>query len=329
VYGIRVSQFGSEDVLEYVSMRAPEPGAGQVRVRVRAAGVNPADTYVRTGTYVFYKPALPYTPGFDGAGDVDAVGPGVTGLAPGDRVLLSALGGGSTGTYAELVVADASAVHPLPASVSYGQGAAVGVPCVTAWRALFQKADLRPGETVLVHGASGGVGIPAIQLAHDAGAVVIGTAGSPAGAELVRSAGADHVLDHTAAGYLDEIPHITHGHGVSVILEMLANVNLERDLGVLATRGRIVIIGSRGELPFTPRLTMLKEATILGTALWNATPDETTAALAGVGEKLAGGVIVPVVGTELPLPNAAEAHQQILANPAHGKMVLIPEPARS
>jgi NADPH:quinone reductase len=321
VYGIRVSEFGSEDVLEYASMPDPVPAAGQVRVRIRAAGVNPADTYVRTGTYAFYKPALPYTPGFDGAGDVDAVGPGVTGLAPGDRVLVHALGAVSTGTYAESVVADAGTVHPLPDSLSYSQGAAVGVPCVTAWRALFQKADLRPGETVLIHGASGGVGLPATQLAHDAGAFVIGTAGSAAGADLVRAAGADHVLDHSSPGYLDEVLPIT-GDGVPVIIEMLANENLERDLGVLAVGGRIVIVGSRGELTFTPRLTMLKEATVLGTALWNATPAENAEALAAVAKRLAGMRLV--VGTELPLRDAAQAHRQILQSRAKGKMVLIP-----
>lgn len=325
MYGIRVSEFGSEDVLEYVSMPVPDPDAGQVRVRIRAVGVNPADTYVRTGMYAFYKPPLPYTPGFDGAGEVDAVGPGVTGLAPGDRVLVSALGPTSTGTYAECVVADAEAVHPLPDSLSYSQGAAVGVPCVTAWRALFQKADLGAGETVLIHGASGGVGIPATQLAHAAGAVVIGTAGSEAGAELVRAAGADHVLDHRSPGYLDEVRHITDGQGVPVIIEMLANENLERDLGVLAMRGRIVVVGSRGEIAFTPRLTMLKEATILGTALWNATPAETTAALTAVAEKLSDGIINPIVGTELPLHDAARAHRQILQSRAHGKMVLLTE----
>jgi NADPH2:quinone reductase len=325
VYGIRVSEFGAEDVLEYVSLPAPDPGPGQVRVRMRAIGVNPADTYIRTGTYAFFKPALPYTPGFDGAGEVEAFGTNVSGLAPGDRVLVSALGGGSSGTYAESVVADAVQVHPLPDALSYNQGAAVGVPCVTAWRALFQKADLRPGETVLIHGASGGVGLPTTQLAHDAGAVVIGTAGSAAGADLVRTAGADHVLDHSTPDYLDEVARLTDGRGADVIVEMLANVNLERDLGVLALRGRVVVVGSRGELTFTPRLTMVKEAMILGTALWNATPAETAEALSGVARKLSEGVLQPVVGTELPLREAATAHRQILEAHANGKMVLLPD----
>jgi NADPH:quinone reductase len=225
------------------------------------------------------------------------------------------------------VVADAGTVHPLPPSLSYSQGAAVGVPCVTAWRALFQKAGLRSGEFVLIHGASGGVGLPATQLGHDAGAVVIGTAGSTAGADLVRAAGADHVLDHSSPGYLDEVLGMTNGHGVDVIIEMLANENLERDLSVLAIRGRVVIVGSRGELAFTPRLTMLKEATILGTALWNASATETADALAAVTRKLSDGIIHPMVGTELPLSKAAQAHRQILQSCAKGKMVLLPDPS--
>ena len=247
MHGIQVSEFGGPEVLRYQELPVPEPGAGQVRVRMRAIGVNPADTYIRTGTYAFFTPELPYTPGFDGAGVVDAAGAGVDALAPGERVFVGALGTpGFSGAYAELAVVDAAGVHPLPSSLSYGQGAAVGVPCVTAWRALFQKAGLQPGETVLIHGASGGVGVPATQLASDAGAVVIGTAGSSEGAEVVRGAGASHVLDHTAPGYLDELPDITGGRGVSVVVEMLADVNLEQDLGVLAVGGRVVVVGSRG-----------------------------------------------------------------------------------
>jgi NADPH2:quinone reductase len=320
VYGIRAAAFGAEDVLEYQEIPVPEPAAGQVRVRVRAVGVNPADTYVRTGKYVFFTPSLPFTPGFDGAGEVDAVGAGVTSVAVGDRVFFSSLGTpGFSGAYAEFAVTAAADVQPLPDTLTFAQGAAVGVPCTTAWRALFQKAGLAPGETVLIHGASGGVGIPATQLARDAGATVIGTAGTPAGAELVRGAGAHHVLDHTADGYLDEVAALAP----SVIIEMLADVNLAHDLEVIAVRGRIVVVGSRGSLDFTPRLTMRKEATITGTALWNATDDETNAALAAVAAKLRSGVLAPVVGVEMPLEAAAEAHRRVLEPGARGKLVLI------
>ncbi|MGW5051793.1 NADPH:quinone reductase [Actinokineospora sp. NPDC004072] len=314
---IQVSRFGGEDVLDLAELPVPEPAAGQVRVRLRAAGVNPADTYIRTGQYAFFTPPLPYTPGFDGAGVVDAVGPGVTSLAVGERVFVSALGR-STGTYAEHVVADEPDVQPLPDSLSFAQGAAVGVPCATAWRALFQRAALQPGETVLIHGASGGVGIPATQLARDAGATVIGTAGTRAGADLVLAAGAHHVLDHTCSGYLDQLAALAP----TVVIEMLADVNLAHDLEIIGPRGRIVVVGSRGSLDFTPRLTMRKEATILGTALWNATPEESAAALRAVGAKLRSGTVHPIVGTELPLDAAQEAHRRILAPGSLGKLVL-------
>jgi NADPH2:quinone reductase len=326
MHGIQASEFGDPEVLRYRELPVPEPGAGQVRVRLHAVGVNPADTYIRTGTYAFFKPELPYTPGFDGAGVVDEVGAGVEGVGPGDRVFLGALGTpGWSGAYAELAVVDAAGVHPLPSTLSYGQGAAVGVPCVTAWRALFQKAGLRPGETVLIHGASGGVGVPTTQLASDAGAVVIGTAGSAAGAEVVRDAGASHVLDHSAPGYLEQLPDLTGGRGVSVVVEMLADVNLEQDLGVLAVGGRVVVVGSRGRLEFTPRLTMIKEATVMGTALWNASESETTSALSAVAAKLRNGVLRPVVGEELPLREAAAAHRRILEPGARGKLILVPD----
>jgi NADPH2:quinone reductase len=320
MHAIRVGRFGGPDELEYTEVPVPEPGAGQVRVRLHAAGVNPADTYIRTGGYAFFTPELPYTPGFDGAGVVDAVGAGVTSAAPGQRVYLSSLGtAGFSGTYAEFAVTDAVDVHPLPDGLSYAQGAAVGVPCATAWRALFQKAALRPGETVLIHGASGGVGIPATQLARDAGAIVVGTAGTPEGAELVRAAGAHHVVDHTAAGYRDELAVLAP----AVVIEMLADVNLAGDLAIVAPYGRVVVVGSRGTLDFNPRLTMLKEATIHGTALWNATPAERAAALAAVTAKLGSGTLRPVAGTELPLRDAAEAHRRILEPGARGKLVLV------
>jgi NADPH2:quinone reductase len=282
------------------------------------------DTYIRAGTYARLPP-LPYTPGTDGAGIVDAVGTDVVGLAPGDRVYIGGqLSRRPTGTYAEAALVPAIAAHALPASLSFAQGAAVGVPYATAWRALFQKALVLPGEVVLVHGASGGVGIAAVQMANAHGAIVIGTAGTDAGRELVRSEGAHQVVDHTAGGYVDEILAFTGGRGVNVVLEMLANVNLERSLGLLAMRGRVVVIGSRGSLDFNPRLTMAKEATVLGMTLWNMTAAEDAAVQAGVSAALESGTLRPVVGREFALVDAPLAHQAVVARGAHGKVVLVP-----
>jgi NADPH2:quinone reductase len=321
---IHVTEFGPPDVLRLSDLPTPEPGPGEVRVKVSAAGVNPVESYIRSGTYA-RKPALPYTPGTDGAGVVDAVGAGVTSVAPGDRVYVAALiATRNTGTYAEALVCDAAAVHRLPASVSFAQGAAVGVPYATAWRALFQKARLQPGETVLVHGASGGVGTAAVQMARAHGATVIGTAGTKGGRELVRSEGAHHALDHGAAGYLDAVPNLTGGRGVDVVVEMLANVNLERALTVLAPGGRVVIVGSRGALEFTPRLIMAKDASVIGMTLWNTSAADALAVNAAVTAGLESGVLRPVVGKELPLASAAQAHVDVMTPGAHGKIVLLP-----
>src|SRR5260221_6439996 len=176
---IRVHQLGGPDVLKLEDAPDPSAGPGEVVVRVRAAGVNPVDAYIHTGNYA-RKPPLPYTPGFDGAGEVESVGADVKGFRAGDRVYIS--GPGSTiagaGTYAERALCSLSQLHLLPAKASFGQGAALGVPYCTAYRALFQRADAKPGETVLVHGATGGVGIAAVQLAVARGLRVFGTGGT-------------------------------------------------------------------------------------------------------------------------------------------------------
>jgi NADPH2:quinone reductase len=320
---IQMSEFGEADVLKCVDLPVPEPGPGEVRIRLHAAGINPADTYIRSGTYAFFKPKLPWTPGFDGAGIVDAVGAGDSRVKPGDRVFVAALfARRNTGTYAEMIVCDAEAVHPLPESMSFAQGAAIGVPSITAYRALFQRAHLQPGEIVLVHGASGGVGTITVQSARACGARVIGTAGTPDGLDLVRCMGAHSALDHSKPNYLDQVLALTDGRGVDVIVEMLANVNLEKDFQALAKYGRIVIVGSRGSLEFTPRLAMMKEADVLGMAVWNTTREEYVSALSAVAAALESGVLRPIAGRELLLEQAAQAHIDILKEKAQGKMVL-------
>jgi NADPH2:quinone reductase len=315
---IRVHKFGGPEVLQLDDVADPTAGPGQVLVQIKAAGVNPVDTYIRTGTYA-QSPALPYIPGGDAAGVVKAVGSGVTRVRPGDRVWVLRAGG-----YAELAACDAAMVQPLPQGLSFAQGAGVGVPYATAYRGLHHKAQGRPGETLLVHGASGGVGIASVQLGVAHGMTVIGTAGTERGRKLVAEHGARHVLDHTAPDYPKRLLEVTEGRGADVILEMLANVNLQKDLDMVAKFGRIVIIGNRGTVEINPRGTMAKDAAIHGLVLWNATPTEMASILTALTAGLANGTLRPVVGRELPLAEAAAAHQAVLEPGAYGKIVLVP-----
>jgi NADPH2:quinone reductase len=247
------------------------------------------------------------------------VGEGVRRFARGDRVWTLRQPG-----YAELGVCDVALVNPLPSNVTFGQGAAVGVPYATAYRGLHDKAHARPGETVLVHGASGGVGIAAVQLAVAHGMTVIGTGGSERGRKLVAEQGAHHVLDHTAADYTKRLMELTDGRGVDVVLEMLANVNLQKDIDVVARFGRIVVIGNRGSIEINPRGTMGKDAMIMGLVLWNSSPAEIASIMAALTAGLANGTLRPVVGRELPLAQAVAAHKAVMEPGAYGKIILVP-----
>ncbi len=322
---IRVHEFGPPEVMKLETVPDLASGSGQVLVGVQAVGVNPVETYVRSGVYA-RKPELPYTPGHDCAGLVEAVGEGVVGVAVGDRVYTSWT---QTGAYAQQVVCNVEHVHALAASVSFAQGAAVGVPYATAWRGLFQRAHAQPGETVLVHGATGGVGIAAVQIARAAGLIVIGTGGTETGRAEVLRQGAHHVLDHHAPGYLDQVMDLTNGRGVEVILEMLSNVNLAKDLTIVAMAGRIVVIGCRGTIAINPRDAMTREAAVLGMSLFNAGPECLASIHVALVAGLASGTLRPVVGTVFPLAEAIRAHQQVMAAGAFGKIVLTPESARS
>jgi len=317
---IRVDEFGPPEVMKLVEAADLNPGPGQVLVRIKAAGVNPTDTYARAGQYG-RRPALPFTPGSDAAGIVEAVGGGVGRVKAGDRVYTS---GTSSGAYAELALCEESQVHPLPDAVSFSQGAGVYIPYGTAYRALFLRAQARPIETVLVHGASGGVGIAAVQIARAAGMRVIGTAGSERGRGLVKEQGADQVLDHKAPDHLDQVPHLTADRGVDIVLEMMAHIHLERDLAVLAPGGRIVVIGSRGRLEIDPRAIMSSQATVLGMTLFKTPEGDKAEIFAALSAGLRNGTLRPVVGSEIPLAEAPRAHHQIMEAPAYGKIVLIP-----
>ena len=317
---IVVHEFGAPEVMKLEEIPAPKAGPGQVVVRVHAAGVNPFDTYMRAGTYAI-KPPLPYVPGGEGAGVVDSVGEGVTQVKPGDRVYI---GHPVTGTYAELTLALESQVHRLPERVSFPQGAGIYVTHGTAYHALFHQAQARASETLLVHGASGGVGIAAVQIARAMGMTVIGTAGTDKGLELVRREGAHHAFNHRSTGYHEEIMIATHGRGVDVILEMAAHINLAKDLKLLARHGRVIVIGSRAEITILPRDLMARSSSVRGFTLWNISDAEAADLHAGLEAALENGTARPVVGKEFPLIEAPRSHKEVMEPGAFGKIILIP-----
>lgn len=317
---IRVSSFGGVEQLklEKVAQTLQPLSPSQVVVNVHACAVNPVETYIRTGTHTV-KPALPYTPGNDGSGIVTHVGDDVKHLSPGDRVYISK---SLTGTYAQQTLCEEQHVHRLPESLSFHQGASIGTAYLTAYRALIQRTRARPNERVLVHGASGGVGLAAVQLGRMYGMKVFGTASSEKGRALVKEQGALYVADHSQEGYVDELMAETKGKGMDVVLEMLANINLAKDLQMLAKNGRIGVIGNRGTIEINPRDTMNTEGDIRGVYLPNATPEDLNEAHAALYGGFATGALNPIVGHVLPLNQASKAHELVMESGACGKIIL-------
>src|SRR5438128_12079906 len=318
---MRVQEFGDPEVLRLEEVPTPRPGAGQMVVQMRAIGVNPVETYIRAGTYP-QKPALPYTPGNDGAGVVEHVGADVNEFKPGDRVYTA---GSISGTYAEFALCKTAQAHPLPANASFAQGAAMGTPYATAYRGLFQRAQAKPGETVLIHGASGGVGTAAVQLARAHGLRVFGTAGSDEGRKLAREQGAHEVFDHCAPDQFEQIMNATSGRGVDVIVELLANVSLGNELTILAKGGRVAIIGSRGRVEIDPRDAMQRDVDLRGMVMPNTPPADLASVHAALVAGLENGTLRPVIGKEFPLAEAAKAHRAVMEPGAFGKIVLVLE----
>lgn len=314
---IIVREFGSPEVMKLEEVSDVIPSEDEVLVRIKAAGVNPVDTYVRSGNHAT-APSLPFIPGKDGAGLVERVGARVSKFKTGDRVYLAR----GSGTYAEFAVCREDQVHKLPTNVSFEQGAGIATPYATAYWALFEKGKPEESDTVLIHGASGGVGIAAIQHAKHFGLRVIGTGSSEGGRELIRNQGADHVFDHSKPGYMDEILAATEGKGPNIILEMLANVNLNDDLKIAAKKARIVVVGNRGETTINPRLIMNKDSTVRGFSLHTLSERESEIIHSALFDGLAHGWLNPTVGKSFPLGSAAAAHHAIIKEKAFGKIVL-------
>lgn len=317
---IRVHNFGGPEVLKYeTNVSIPKFSSNDVLINVKAVGINPVETYIRAGTYA-RKPQLPFTPGNDCAGIVEDVGSDVTNLKKGDRVYVTK---SLTGSYAEFTVSPANKVHLLHSSLSFAQGAALSTPYLTAYRALFIRGAARPGETVLVHGASGGVGVAAVQLARSSGMFVLGTAGTPEGVEIVKKAGAHMTFVHRSASYLEAIKNATEAKGIDVIVENAAHINLGKDLPLLARGGRVCVVGSRGQVEINPRDTMSREASISGVMLFNSTDKDFEESYAAIWSGMEAGWLRPIVGKEFTLENACKAHADIISGGgALGKTVL-------
>jgi NADPH2:quinone reductase len=314
---IRVEFFGGPEVLKLQDVPNPTAGAAQVVVSTRAIGVNPVDTYIRAGKYG--PRSFPFTPGSDAAGVVESVGAGVNQFKPGDRVYIY---GSITGTYASKILCSVDHLHPLPERLSFEQGAAIGVPYGTAYRAMFIRGRAMPMEWVLIHGASGGVGTAAVQLAAQHGCRVLGTAGTAEGLALVKKLGAIESFHHGLGGYEEQILKQTEGHGLDLIIEMLADKNLDRDLALLAKSGRVVIVGNRGRTEIDARQTMVKDSDIRGMSLMHADTAELARIFAHLGAGFASGAIAPIIGPRFDLADAPRAHEAILKPGALGKLVL-------
>ena len=287
----------------------------QILISIKVAGVNPVDTYIAAGTNN-YTTTFPHTPGKDAAGIIVALGANVSGFEVGQRVYCA---GTITGANSELALANPSQVFPLPEALSFEQGACLGTPYATAWRSLFIRANCQSAETVLIHGASGGVGLAAIQLAKAAGCVVYASAGSEKGMALLKEQGADFVVNHHDPEHYQQLQQ---AGAIDVILEMLANQNLGDDLPLLNKGGRVVIIGSRGNVEINPRDLMARDACVMGMALAHATPAQLKQIHAALYAGSEAGFIKPIIAQRFALTETQAAHVAVMESGASGNIVV-------
>lgn len=321
---VRIHEYGGPEVLVYEDVPTPEPSPKQVLVKVAAATVNPIDESVRENRFPTPKEP-PKTLGSDGAGVVEKVGAEVATARAGDRVAFSGLGIGSEGSYAEYaLIADTQVVH-LPDGLGFEEAAAIGMAYPAAYYALVTRGALREGETVLVQGASGGVGSASVQLAKSLGARVIGTASGPGAADLVLGLGAEAVIDFRTEDVAARVLELTDGRGADLVHELVLSANLPTDVKLVAKGGRIVGTGQGpGPEAVTPIGEALgKDVSVLFMNLNNAGRAGVAAIATEIAQMAAAGKVKPVIGTRLPLAEARAAHE-LLAADHLGKIVLLP-----
>ena len=321
---IQVHKFGGPEVLEYrTDVPRPKPGPDHVLVRVKAIGVNPVDVLIRAG--LFGPQKFPFIPGSDFAGIVDEVGTNVTSVKVGQRVYganLKASGDGMS-AYAQFIAIKHNLVYPLHDSLTFAQGASLPVPYFTAYRALYHLAEAKPGETVFIHGASGGVGIAAVQIASGLGLTVIGTASTPEGRELAKKAGAHYVFNHYEEGYLEKVKEAAGERGIDLILESIADKNLQKDINLVRDKGRIILIGGAKEIAINPVDVFAHELVIKGVLLFKINDEELVETSHALYAGAKAGWVHPYIWKEFPLEKAADAQTFLKSESgARGKVII-------
>jgi NADPH2:quinone reductase len=315
-------KIGGPEVMKIAEVPKPEVKPGTVLIKMRAAGINFADTLFRQGQYVM-QPQFPETPGLEGAGEIEAIGAGVSNLKTGQRV--AALG---SKMYAEYALAPATQVIPIPDSLSFENAAAFPVQVLTAWHMLHTAHQTGPGQTVLVHSAAGGVGIVAVQIAKAAGARVIGTVSSDGKAAIAKEYGADDVINYASNDFAVEANRITGGRGVDLILDAVGATTFEKGLTCLAPFGHLILYGRSGGAPEPLNLFRLfeKSVKVSGFVLYTvaAVPDVMRRGIEESFKLIAEGKVKLLVGKSFPLAQAAEAHKFMESRQSTGKLVLIP-----
>jgi len=319
---VRVHEHGGPEVLRYEEVPLPEPGRGEARTKVEAAGVNFTDIYNRTG---LYKLTLPCTLGSEAAGIVDAVGPEVTEVKPGDRVAYAM----HLGAYAEYVVVPAWRLVPLPPAIDGRTAAAVILQGMTVHYLTHSTYPLKPGETVLVHAAAGGVGRLLVQVAKRLGARVIGTVSSEEKARLAREAGADEVILYTQEDFEEAVKRATGGRGVDVVYDSVGKTTAEKSLNCLRPRGYLVLFGNAsGAAPPIDPLTLMAKGSLYLTrptlTHYAGNREELLARARAVFDWITSEQVKVRIAKTFPLAEAAEAHRALEGRGVAGKILLLP-----
>ncbi len=315
-------QFGPPESLVLEEVPSLVPGPGEVRVKAHAAGINFPDTLIIEGKYQ-YKPDFPFSPGGEVAGEVLDVGPGVTGFATGDRVIA----GSTYGAFAEEMVAEEDRVMKIPDDLDFATASSMSLTYGTTAHALIQRADLRPGETLLVHGAAGGVGLTAVEIGKAMGARVIATAGTDEKLAVARAHGADETINYTEGEFREAVKEMTGGKGADVIYDPVGGDVFDQSLRCIAWNGRLLVVGfASGRIPSAPaNLALLKGCSIVG-VFWGSyitrEPEENAANFERVFQWWREGKLKPHISHTFPLAQASDALYALLERKVIGKAVL-------